>query len=93
MLDEAVAALDGWKAFFKPSDVVGIKSNHWQYLSTTEAVESALQQRVQKVGVKEQDVAIADGGVLDNPVFQRATALINARPMRTHHWSGVGSLI
>jgi hypothetical protein len=22
-----------------------------------------------------------------------ATALINARPMRTHHWSGVGSLI
>jgi hypothetical protein len=99
MLDDAVAALtgkqklDGWKTFLKPSDVVGIKTNVWTYLPTTEAVESALQQRVLDVGVKAQDVAIDDRGVLDNPVFRRATALINARPMRAHHWAGVGSLI
>jgi len=99
MLDDAVAALtgkkglDGWKTFLKPSDVVGIKTNHWTYLSTTEAVELALKQRVLDVGVKAQDLAIDDRGVLDNPVFQRATALINARPMRSHHWAGVGSLI
>lgn len=99
MLDDAVAALtgesglDGWKTFLKPSDVVGIKSNHWQYLPTTEAVESALRQRVLDVGVKPQSVAVDDRGVLDNPVSQRATALINARAMRSHHRSGVGSLI
>jgi len=99
MLDDAVAALtgkkgvDGWKAFLKPSDVVGIKTNVWQYLPTTKEVEAALQTRVLDVGVKPQDIAIADRGVLEHPVFQRATALINARPMRTHHWSGVGSLL
>jgi hypothetical protein len=99
MLDDAVAALsgkkgqEGWKTFLKPSDVVGIKTNVWQYLPTTEAVESALKQRVLDVGVKPKDVAIDDRGVLRNPVFRRATALINARPMRAHAWSGVGSLI
>jgi hypothetical protein len=99
MLDDAVGSLtgkkglDGWKTFLKPSDIVGIKSNSWSYLPTPVAVESALEQRVQEVGVKAQNVAIGDRGVLDNPVFQRATVLINTRPMRTHHWSGVGSLI
>jgi hypothetical protein len=99
MLDDAVAALtgkrglDGWKTFLQASDMVGIKTNTWRYLPTTEAVESALKQRVLDVGVKGQDVAIDDRGVLGNPVFQRATALINARPMRSHHWAGVGTLI
>lgn len=99
MLDDAVAALtgkksvDGWKTFLEPSDVVGIKTNVWQYLPTTKEVEEALKTRVLDVGVKPQDIAIADRGVLEHPVFQRATALINARPMRTHHWSGVGSLL
>ncbi len=99
MLDDAVAALTGknglsaWRTFLKPSDVVGIKTNVWQYLPTTEAVDSALRQRVLDVGVKAKDVAVDDRGVLGNPVFRRATALINARPMRAHAWSGVGSLI
>ena len=30
---------------------------------------------------------------MTDPVFKRATALVNARPMRTHHWSGLGTLI
>lgn len=99
MLDDAVAALtgkkaaDAWKSLFLPADVVGIKTNVWQYINTTEAVEQALKQRVLDAGVKEADVAIDDRGVLSNPVFRRATALVNARPMRSHHWSGVGSLI
>lgn len=99
MLDDAVAALtgkkglDGWKTFLKSSDVVGIKSNVWQYLPTPEAIESALKQRVLDVGVTAENVAVDDRGVLNNPVFQRATALINTRPMRSHNWAGVGSLI
>jgi len=100
MLDTAVArltgekeALQGWRTLIQPDDVVGIKSNVWGPIGTTEQVEQALKTRVMAAGVAEQDIGISDRGVLDDPVFQRATALINARPMRTHHWSGVGSLI
>jgi hypothetical protein len=100
MLDDAVCALLGekdpvraWKALIAPEDVVGIKTNAWRYIPTTPEVEQAIKRRVMDAGVAEGDVAIDDRGVLRNPVFQRATALVNARPFRTHHWSGVGSLI
>lgn len=100
MLDQAVAHLTNqanasaaWKKIVKPSDIVGIKSNVWQYIPTTEAVEESLKKRIVEAGVKSANVSVDDRGVLKNPVFQKATALINARPMRTHHWSGVGSLI
>ena len=46
-----------------------------------------------EAGVKEANIDTGDRGDLQDPVFQDATALINVRPMRTHHWSGVGSLI
>ena len=45
------------------------------------------------VGVKEERIAIDDRGVLANPGFQAATVLINVRPLRTHHWAGLGTLI
>jgi hypothetical protein len=100
MLDAAVSRLtgeedaaDGWGTFIKPADVVGIKSNVWTPLPTTTAVEQGLKTRVMGAGVVQNDIAISDRGVMRDPVFQRATALINARPMRSHHWSGVGSLI
>ena len=100
MLDDAVCALldvddpvKAWKKILKPSDVVGIKTNVWRYLPTTSAVENALQKRVLDAGVAEKNIGIKDRGVLHDPLFRKATALINARPMRTHHWSGVGSLI
>lgn len=100
MLDKAVTTLTGekdvvraWKTFIKPDDVVGIKSNVWTYIPTTSQVEYALKKRVMDAGVDESNIGIDDRGVLRNPVFQKATALINARPMRSHHWSGVGSLI
>jgi len=100
MLDQAVTALTGekqavtaWKSLIKADDVVGIKTNVWRYLDTTRQVEQALRQRVLDCGVSEKEIGIRDRGVLRDPLFQRATALINARPMRTHHWSGVGSLI
>jgi len=31
--------------------------------------------------------------VRTNPVFHRATAIINTRPLRTHDWSGLGTCI
>jgi hypothetical protein len=100
MLDQAVTTLmdapdpiSAWKKLVKPQDVVGIKSNAWYMLPTPQALEVAIQKRLSDVGVKEENMAVDDRGVLSNPVFQRATALINTRPMRTHAWSGLGTLI
>jgi hypothetical protein len=100
MLDTAVKELTGkpdavaaWKTLIKPNDIVGIKTNVWNYIPTTTEVENALKKRVMDAGVKEANIAVDDRGVINNPVFQKATALINARPMRAHHWAGVGTLI
>ena len=100
MLDKAVTTItgkkdpvEGWKTFIKPTDIVGIKTNVWGPIPTTSQVEEALKKRVMDVGVSEADISISDREVLRDPVFKKATALINARPMRTHHWAGVGSLI
>jgi hypothetical protein len=100
MLDGAVTTLLGekdpveaWKRLVKSSDVVGIKTNVMHYLPTTPEVEQAIKKRILDVGVPEQNISIDDRGVRRNPVFQRATAIINARPARTHHWSGIGGCI
>jgi len=100
MLDQAVTTLVGtsdpvsaWEQLVKPEDVVGIKSNAWYQLPTPRSLEAAIQERLLQVGVKKENVSADDRGVLSNPVFQRATALVNARPMRTHYWSGLGTLL
>lgn len=99
MLDAALKELTGesgasaWKTLIKPDDIVGIKTNVWNFLPTTRQVEEALKKGVLAAGVKEENIGIDDRGVLRHPVFQKTTALINARPIRSHHWSGVGSLI
>jgi len=100
MLDDAVTALAGekdpvraWKTFIKPDDTVGIKTNTWKYIPTTGQVEQALKRRVMDAGIPDSRIAIDDRGVRDNPIFQRATALVNARPARAHHWAGMGSLL
>jgi hypothetical protein len=43
--------------------------------------------------VAEKNIDIDDRGVLNNPIFLNATALVNVRPLRTHHWSGVGTCL
>lgn len=100
MLDEAVTTLleekgpvEAWKRLVKSSDIVGIKTNVMHYLPTTTEVEQAIKKRILDVGVSEQNIGIDDRGVRRNPIFQRATAIINARPARTHHWSGIGGCI
>ncbi len=100
MMDAGIKALTGkpdpqsaWKTLVKPEDIVGLKNNRWPYLKTTPEVEGALKKRMIEAGVKEANISVDDLSVLANPVFQKATALINARPMRSHHWAGVGGLI
>lgn len=100
MLDGAVAALmdernysSTWKCIVSTGDVVGIKTNVWPYLPTPEPMNEILRERVIGAGVRKENVSADDRGVLANPVFRRSTSLINVRPMRTHYWAGVGSLI
>ncbi|MDZ7289737.1 MAG: DUF362 domain-containing protein [candidate division KSB1 bacterium] len=100
MLDEAVTALlnesdpvRAWKRLIKPTDIVGIKSNVWHFLPTPPELEMAIKNRVMDAGVPEKNIGIRDRGLLEDSIFLNATALINVRPLRTHHWSGVGSLL
>lgn len=100
MLDESMKILfetkeskTAWKKIIKPEDVVGIKTNVWNYLRTPVELENLIMKKVMEQGVTGENISIKDRGVLKDPVFQKSTALINSRPMRTHYWSGVGSLI
>lgn len=100
MLDDAVLNLldvsniqEAWKKLIKANDIVGIKSNVWSNLHTPASLENAIKKRVIEAGVSKENISIKDRGVLQDPIFMKATALINVRPMRTHNWSGVGSLI
>jgi len=100
MLDRAILSLTGkaevkqaWAEMIQPDDVVGIKSNVWHNLPTPDELEQLITQRVMGAGVQKDQISVDDRGVLNNPVFKKATALINTRPMRTHDWAGVGSLI
>jgi hypothetical protein len=100
MLDEAVKnllgtndPLEAWKKIIKPLDVVGIKSNSWPKLPTPKELEEAIKGRLLDAGVAEKNIDIDDRGVLNNPIFLKATALVNVRPVRTHHWAGVGTCL
>jgi hypothetical protein len=100
MLDEAVKTLLGekdalaaWKKLIKANDVVGIKTNVWKSLPTPPQLEEAIRKGVLSAGVRIENIGIGDRGVLNDPLFARATALINVRPMRSHDWSGLGTCI
>ena len=100
MLNEALMALlgpdnpdDCWKQIIQPDDIVGIKTNIWRFLPTPAEVEDAIKDGIRVAGVPDENVGMGDQNVLRLDIFERTTALINTRPMRTHAWSGVGSLI
>jgi len=100
MMDEAMTSLFGmdsaddcWKLIIQPDDIVGIKTNIVSYLPTPPEVEEALKRGARVAGVPEENIGMGDRDVRGLEIFQRTTALLNARPMRTHAWSGVGSLI
>ena len=100
MMDQAMIALfntsnaaSAWQQLFSPADVVGIKSNVWSRLPTPRELEDILQERLVAAGVQSQNMSVTDRGVRHDPIFKNSTALINVRPMRTHHWSGLGTLL
>jgi hypothetical protein len=62
-------------------------------LPTPRELEDTLQKSLVAAGVQSQNISVDDRGVRQNPIFKNSTALINVRPMRTHHWSGLGTLL
>lgn len=100
MVDEGVKSLfqtatpeEAWKKIIKPEDIVGIKTNVGGPPRTPVELEDILKSRIVSAGVPMDKVSVDDRGVSRNPIFQNSTALINTRPMRTHHWAGVGTLL
>lgn len=100
MMDDAVTTLldekdpsSAWKHLVKSTDIVGIKSNMWHFLPTPKTLEVAIKKRIMDTGVPAGNIGISDRGLLGDPIFLNATVLINVRPIRTHYWAGVGSLI
>lgn len=100
MLDQGVCELLGerepieaWRRIVKPNEIVGIKSNEWYPLPTPAELEQAIVKRVMDAGVPKKNIGVDDRGVRNNPIFKSATSLINVRPLRTHHWSGIGGCI
>ena len=100
MLDKAVITLldapdppSAWQQLVKPTDIVGIKSNVWSPLPTPSTLEDDIVNHLTEAGVNATNISVDDRGIRRNPVFKHSTALINVRPMRTHHWSGLGTLL
>jgi len=100
MLDEAVAKLldrsdpvEAFKGLVKPDDVVGIKTNVWSFLPTPAPVERAIKSRLMDAGVDEKNIGLDDHTVRTNPLFVKATALINVRPVRTHYLAGMSGCL
>ena len=98
MLDEGVTTLlqlddpvEAWRQLIKPQDVVGIKTNMWAYLRTPKALEDVLWRRIMDAGVSHDNIRMDDRGARSS--LRDCTALINARPLRTHHWSGIGGCL
>ncbi len=96
MFDQAVTELfdaespqTALRTVINPNHTVGIKTNFWSYLPTPAELENAIKQRVMDIGVSEDRISIDDHGVRNNPIFQNAQSIINARPLRTHYLSGV----
>jgi len=100
MLDEGIGALlnagdpaEAFSRLIKPGETVGIKTNVWSYLPTPAEVEQHLKRRVIEAGVAENQIGIDDHTVKTNPIFQKATSLINVRPIRTHYLAGMSGCI
>jgi hypothetical protein len=98
MLDEGMKALVGvedpvqaWRTLIRPHDLVGIKSNVWAYIPTPKQVEDALGRRIVDAGVTADRIRIDDRGA--RKTLADCTALINACPLRTHYWAGIGGCL
>lgn len=98
MLDDAMCALFGtrtpeeaWKLCFGPQDKAGIKTNVYAYLRTPTVLEDLLKRRMVGTGLKADQIPVTDREA--RTLLADRTALLNVRPVRNHHWSGIGGCL
>jgi hypothetical protein len=98
MIDEALCELlgakkpeDAWKQLFHVSDHVGIKTNVYAYLPTPPELNELLKKRLVSCGFPGDTIPVTDREA--HTLLADRTANLNIRPVRTHHWSGIGGCI
>ena len=98
MLDTAMTELfgvdepvDAWRRIAGADDEVGVKSNEWAHLPTPPELEDAIRRRLVDAGVSPGRITVNDRKA--RKVLRDSTVLVNVRPLRTHHWSGIGGCI
>jgi hypothetical protein len=98
MIDEALVALTGattadaaWRSLFHKDDRIGIKTNVYAQLPTPPDVTALLRQRLTVTGIPEDAIPITDREA--HTLLADRTAILNIRPVRTHHWAGIGGCI
>ncbi len=98
MIDDGVKALlqvptavAAWQKLFSATDKAGIKTNVYNYLPTPPALAELLRLRLGVCGLDPAAIPVTDREA--RVKLADRTALLNIRPVRTHHWSGIGSCI
>jgi hypothetical protein len=98
MLDDGVRTLlniddttEAWRQLIDPNSLVGIKTNVWAYLPTPKEVEGAIVNRLKDSGLPRKRIRMDDRGA--RTTLADCTQLINVRPLRTHHWAGIGGCL
>ncbi len=98
MLDRGMCELfqvkqpvEAWKRVLGSAKTAGIKTNVWKNLATGPEVESALRRRIVEAGIPDGSVKIDDRGARET--LAGCDVLVNARPLRTHHWAGIGGCL
>jgi hypothetical protein len=98
MMDKGVSELVGaddpvecWRRLVGTPKLVGIKTNAWGNLPTPAAVEQAIEKRLRDAGAAKGRIPKTDRDA--RRMLADCDVLINARPLRSHHWSGIGGCI
>ncbi len=67
------------------------RDNAWKDLPTPPEVEAAIRRRIEDSGVPGSELRIDDRGA--RTTLAPCAALVNVRPLRTHHWAGIGGCL
>jgi hypothetical protein len=98
MIDEALCELvgtgkpdDAWRQLFGSNDLAGIKTNVYAHLPTPPELNELLKKRLTACGLSKASIPVTDREA--HTLLADRTAILNVRPVRTHHWSGIGGCI
>ncbi len=83
--------IESWRELVGDAKLVGIKTNVWPNLPTPKEVEQVIEQRLRDIGIAQDRIRKTDREARRK--LADCDVLINARPLRSHHWAGIGGCI